>query len=40
VSDVFLVSAEARVREVRRTVQVTIDRSDPTQLQLLSWRVQ
>ncbi len=40
VSDVFLVSAEARVREVQRTVQVTIDRSDPTQLQLLSWRVQ
>jgi general secretion pathway protein K len=40
VSDVFLVRAEARVREVRRTLRVAIDRSDPAQPQLLSWRVQ
>jgi hypothetical protein len=38
-SDVFLVSAEGRVRDVRRTVDAVVDRSDPAALRLLSWRV-
>lgn len=39
VSDVFEVSAEARVGAVRRTVEAVIDRSDPTRPLVLSWRV-
>ena len=38
-TQVFLVKAEARVGQVRRTVEATIDRSDPAVPRLLSWRV-
>jgi type II secretory pathway component PulK len=38
-ADVFLVSAEASYGEVRRTVEAVIDRSDPTDPLVLSWRV-
>ena len=38
-ADVFQVSAEARYGDVRRTIEAVIDRSDPLQPLLLSWRV-
>ncbi len=38
-SNVFRVVAEARVIEVRRSVEVVLDRSDPLTPRLLSWRV-
>jgi general secretion pathway protein K len=38
-SDVFIVYAEAHVREIRRTVEAAIDRSDATSPLILSWRV-
>lgn len=39
VSEVFEVSAEARVGEIRRTVEAVIDRSSPSEPLVLSWRV-
>jgi general secretion pathway protein K len=39
VSDVFLVSAEARVAGIRRTVEAVLDRSNASAPLLLSWRV-
>jgi len=38
-TDVFLVRAEARVGEVRRTIETVVDRSKPAEPQLLFWRV-
>ena len=38
-TDVFVISAEARVRDVRRTVEAAVDRSDPAAPLVLSWRV-
>ena len=38
-ADVFQVSAEARYGDVRRTIEAVIDRSDPTDPRVLSWRV-
>ena len=38
-SDVFQVSAEARYGDVRRSIEAVIDRSDPTDPRVLSWRV-
>lgn len=38
-SQVFLVTAEARVGDVRRTVEAVVDRTDLTEPRLLSWRV-
>jgi general secretion pathway protein K len=38
-ADVFQVSSEASYGEVRRTVEAVIDRSDPTDPLILSWRV-
>lgn len=38
-TDVFQVSAEARYGDVRRTIEAVIDRSDPTDPRVLSWRV-
>jgi general secretion pathway protein K len=38
-SQVFEVTSEARVGEVRRTIEATVDRSDPVAPRLLSWRV-
>ncbi len=38
-SDVFVVRAQGRVRDVRRTVEATIDRSVATAPLVLSWRV-
>ena len=38
-TDVFQVSAEARYGDVRRTIEAVIDRSDPTDPLVLSWRV-
>ncbi len=38
-SDVFEIRAEARVGEVRRTVEAVVDRSDPRSPLVLSWRV-
>jgi general secretion pathway protein K len=38
-TDVFLVRSEARVGEVRRTIEAVVDRSKPAEPQLLSWRV-
>ncbi len=37
-SEIFVVTAEARVGDVRRVVEAVVDRSDPTQPRLLSWR--
>jgi general secretion pathway protein K len=37
-TDVFTIAAEATVGELRRTVEAVIDRSDPTQPLVLSWR--
>jgi type II secretory pathway component PulK len=38
-SDVFLVRAEARVGDVRRTIDTVVDRSKPSEPQLLAWKV-
>lgn len=38
-SDVFLVRAEARIGEVRRTIETVVDRSKPSETALLLWRV-
>lgn len=38
-TDVFVVTAEARVGEIRRSVEATVDRSDPRAPLVLSWRV-
>jgi len=38
-SQIFIVSAEAEVGEVRRTVEAVVDRTRPTEPRLLSWRV-
>ena len=38
-ADVFQVSAEARYGDVRRTIEAVIDRSDPAEPRVLSWRV-
>jgi general secretion pathway protein K len=38
-ADVFQVSAEARYGDVRRTIEAVIDRSDPAEPLVLSWRV-
>ena len=37
-SSVFLIRSEARIGEVRRTVEAVIDRSDLFDIRLLSWR--
>ena len=37
-SQIFVVTAEARVGDVRRTVEAVVDRSEPVQPRLLSWR--
>ncbi len=37
-SEIFVVTAEARVGDVRRVVEAVVDRSDPVQPRLLSWR--
>jgi type II secretory pathway component PulK len=39
VSDVFLVRAEARVGEIRRVIETVVDRSKPSEPQLLAWKV-
>jgi len=39
-SNVFMIRAEAKVGEVRRTIEAVVDRSKPTQPQLLAWRVE
>jgi len=38
-SEIFVVTAEARVGEIRRSVEAVVDRSEPTEPRLLSWRV-
>jgi general secretion pathway protein K len=38
-TDVFLVVAEGRVGEIRRSVEAVVDRSDPSAPLILSWRV-
>jgi general secretion pathway protein K len=38
-SEIFVVNAEAEVAEIRRSVEAVVDRSEPTQPRLLSWRV-
>ena len=38
-TDVFLVEVEARLGDVTRTLDAVIDRGDPANLQLLSWRM-
>lgn len=37
-SEIFVVTAEARVGEVRRTIEAVVDRSQGAELRLLSWR--
>ena len=37
-SNVFLVRSEARVGDVERTLEVAVDRADPTAPKILSWR--
>jgi len=37
-SDLFVVTAEARVGEVRRTIEAVVDRSQGSELRLLSWQ--
>ncbi|HME70524.1 MAG TPA: type II secretion system minor pseudopilin GspK [Myxococcota bacterium] len=39
-SNVFTIRAEAKVGEVRRTIEAVVDRSKPSQPQLLAWRVE
>ncbi len=38
-SEIFVVTAEARVGEIRRSVEAVVDRSEPAEPRLLSWRV-
>ena len=38
-SDVFFVNAEARVGAITRTLEAVVDRSDPAEPRLLSWRM-
>jgi general secretion pathway protein K len=38
-SEIFVVTAEAQVGEIRRSVEAVVDRSEPTEPRLLSWRV-
>lgn len=38
-SSVFIVRAEAKVGEVTKTIEAILDRAEPTELLLLSWRV-
>jgi general secretion pathway protein K len=38
-SEIFVVTAEARVGEIRRSVEAVVDRSEPKKPRLLSWRV-
>lgn len=38
-TDVFLVEVEAKLGDVARTLEAVIDRHDPTNVQLLSWRM-
>jgi hypothetical protein len=38
-SEIFVVTAEARVGEIRRSVEAVVDRSEPAKPRLLSWRV-
>jgi hypothetical protein len=38
-TNVFTVHSEARVGEVRRTIEAVVDRSKPSEPQLLFWRV-
>jgi type II secretory pathway component PulK len=38
-SDVFMIRAEAKVGEVRRSVEAVVDRSKPSKPLLLAWRV-
>lgn len=38
-SSVFIVRAEAKVGEITKTIEAVIDRAEPTELLLLSWRV-
>jgi len=38
-SEIFVVNAEARVGDIRRSVEAVVDRSEPAQPRLLSWRV-
>ncbi len=37
-SQVFVVTAEARIGEMRRTIEAVVDRSPGTEIRLLSWR--
>lgn len=39
-SNVFTIRAEAKAGEVRRTIEAVVDRSKPSQPQLLAWRVE
>jgi len=38
-SELFVVTAEARVGEVRRTIEAVVDRSQGSDLRLLSWQI-
>jgi hypothetical protein len=38
-TEVFVVTSQARVGDVRRTVEAVVDRSDPAAPLILSWRV-
>jgi hypothetical protein len=38
-SDFFTVAAEATVGEIRRRLEVVVDRSDPTEVRRLAWRM-
>jgi hypothetical protein len=38
-SEIFVVTAEAQVGEIRRSVEAVVDRSEPAEPRLLSWRV-
>lgn len=38
-AEVFVVTAEARVGDVHRAVEAVVDRSQPPEMRLLSWRV-
>jgi general secretion pathway protein K len=38
-SEIFVVTAEARVGDIRRSVEAVVDRSEPAEPRLLSWRV-
>jgi general secretion pathway protein K len=38
-SEIFVVTAEAQVGDIRRSVEAVVDRSEPAEPRLLSWRV-